>query len=150
MEIAAWIIWVSIALICIIIEIFTAGFAVMCFSFGAAAAAIGDACSLGIGWQLLLFAVFSGLALAFVRPAVIKAFYKKDKEVKTNVDAIIGRKGRVSEAISAGSGRVALDGDDWKAVAVDGSDIAKGEEVEILSRDGLTVSVRALRTSKEE
>ena len=150
MEIAAWIIWVSIALICIIIEIFTAGFAVMCFSFGAAAAAIGDACSLGIGWQLLLFAVFSGLALAFVRPAVIKAFYKKDKEVKTNVDAIIGRKGRVSDAISAGSGRVALDGDDWKAVSVDGSDIAKGEEVEILSRDGLTVSVRALRASKEE
>ena len=88
--------------------------------------------------------------LAWNWPAVIKAFYKKDKEVKTNVDAIIGRKGRVSEAISAGSGRVALDGDDWKAVSVDGSDIAKGEEVEILSRDGLTVSVRALRASKEE
>lgn len=144
MELSAWMLWTALALIFVIVEIFTAGFAVICFSVGAAAAAICDACSLGLVWQLLAFALFSGLALAFIRPAVVKTFYMNQKEVKTNVDAIIGRRAKVSERIDTDGGRVAVDGDDWKAVAADGSVIEKGTPVEIVSRDGLTVTVKRL------
>ena len=44
-----WHIWVIAALILIIVEIFTQGFAVFCLALGALAAAIASACSAGCG-----------------------------------------------------------------------------------------------------
>ena len=141
-----WQIWASAALLFVILEIFTNGFAVACFSFGAVAAAVCDACALSLLWQFFAFAVVSALALWFVRPMVMKLFYGKKEEV-TNVDAILGRQGRVSEKIdpSTGRGRVALDGDDWKAVSSDGSVIEKGENVEIINRDSVIVTVKKIQ-----
>ena len=67
------------------------------------------------------------------------------KDVKTNADAIIGRKGVVSERVDSEhhTGRVAIDGDDWKAVSVDGSVIEKGQSVEIIKLDSIIVTVRS-------
>lgn len=139
-----WHIWILIALAFFILEIFTAGFAVACFSFGAIGAAIGALCGLTLLWQLVIFAVVSLLALIFIRPLVVKIFYKKGPVEKTNADAIIGRKGRVSETIDpvTGKGRVALDGDDWKAVSENGEKIEKGERVEIIGRDSIVITVK--------
>jgi membrane protein implicated in regulation of membrane protease activity len=69
---------------------------------------------------------------------------KKSKNVKTNAEALIGRKGIVSERIDATqhTGRVAIDGDDWKAVSDDGSVIEKGTEVEILKLDSIILTVK--------
>ena len=69
---------------------------------------------------------------------------KKSKDVKTNAEALIGRKGIVSERIDAAqhTGRVAVDGDDWKAVSADGSVIEKGVEVEILKLDSIILTVK--------
>lgn len=140
-----WHIWVIIALIFFIIEIFTTGFAVACFSFGALAAAIGSALHLSLIWQLLLFAVFTFIAFVYVRPLIIKSFYKSGG-AQTNADALIGRKGRVSQDIdpARGYGRVAIDGDDWKAVSVDGGAIAKGTPVEVVSIDSVILTVKTL------
>lgn len=61
-----WQIWVIVALVSIIIEIFTSGFAVACFSVGCILAAKGTVCKLGLSWQILLFAIglFSLLSLS--------------------------------------------------------------------------------------
>ena len=69
---------------------------------------------------------------------------KKPKDVKTNAEAIIGRKGVVSERIDGEqhTGRVAIDGDDWKAVSEDGAVIEKGTNVEIVKLDSIIVTVR--------
>lgn len=78
---------------------------------------------------------------------LIKLFYKKGRaEAKTNVDALIGRKGIVSESINpqTGEGRVKVDGDDWKAVSADEQPIAQGERVEILKLDSVIVTVKKL------
>ena len=139
-----WHIWILIALAFFLLEIFTAGFAVACFSFGAVGAALGALCGLSLLWQLAIFAVVSVLALIFVRPVVVKIFYKKTPAEKTNADAIIGRRGRVSETIDpvTGKGRVALDGDDWKAESVNGDKILKGENVVITGRDSIIIKVK--------
>ena len=140
-----WHIWALVALFFVILEIFTSGFAVMCFSFGAIGSAICAACGLSMLWQLIVFAVVTALAFVFVRPLVIKMFFKGN-EVKTNADAIIGRKARVSERIdnAANTGRVAIDGDDWKAVSADGQTIEIGETVEIISRDSIILTVKKI------
>ena len=66
--------------------------------------------------QIILFAVVSVLCLLFVRPVALRYLHRKKGDKVSNADAIIGRIGRVSEAIEAdGFGRVAIDGDDWSA-----------------------------------
>lgn len=142
MEFSLWMVWVVAAILFIIVEIFTAGFAVMCFSFGAVAAAVLDACGLSLIWQILAFAIISILALVFVRPAVIKLFYRGTKEVKTNADALVGRVVKVSETIDP-EGCVSVDGADWKAVSEDGSVIEKGCMVEITRRDSIILTVKS-------
>ena len=138
-----WHVWIVIALVCIILEIFTAGFAVACFSAGALVAALGCALGLSLIWQVVIFAVVTFLTFVYVRPILIKLFFKKDSGQKTNADALIGRRGRVSVRIDPanGEGRVAIDGDDWKAVSEDGSTIEKGEEVEVKKIDSIILTV---------
>ena len=137
--------WLIAAFILVIVEIATAGFGVICFAIGAALAALGAFCGLTTIWQLVIFAVVSMLAFIFVRPVVLRFLEKRSKDVKTNVDALIGRKCVVSETIDAAShtGRVAIDGDDWKAVECDGKTVQKGEEVEVVSRDSLVLTVKS-------
>lgn len=144
--IQAWHIWVIIALIFIIVEIFTSGFAVACFSIGAVAGAIASACGLAIIWQILIFAVFTFLAFVYVRPFIMKTFYKPQDGRQTNADALIGRKARVTVEIDPqkGTGRVAIDGDDWKAVSEDGAKIKVGTNVEVTKVDSIILTVKNL------
>jgi membrane protein implicated in regulation of membrane protease activity len=138
-------IWLIAAIVLVIIELLTAGFGVICFAVGALFSAL--AAFLGVDslvWQLLIFAVASVLCFIFLRPVVLRFLDKKSKDVKTNADALIGKTAIVSETIdsSTNQGRVAVDGDDWKAVSADGSVINKGEKVEIVSRDSIILTVK--------
>ena len=136
--------WLIAAVLLVFLELVTAGFGVLCFGIAAAFSALAAYFGLSLTWQLLIFAVVSVLCLVFVRPVALKFLTRKEDEFKTNADALIGRTGIVSEAIDPQShtGRVAVDGDDWKAVSASGQCIEKGVEVEILSRDSLVVSVK--------
>ena len=92
--------------------------------------------------------ILIGTALAFmtVRPLVYKFFYKKENEVKTNAEALIGRKAIVSERIEGElhPGRVKVDGDDWKAISLDAEPIEVGEAVEITALNSIIVTVKKL------
>ena len=47
-----------------------------------------------------------------------------------------------SETIEAeGYGRVAIDGDDWKAVSANGGRIEKGDNVKVVGRDSIIITV---------
>ncbi|MDE6445838.1 MAG: NfeD family protein [Alistipes sp.] len=139
-----WHAYIVIALIFIIIEIFTNGFAVICFAFGATGSAIASACDASFKMQLLWFSVCTLLAFIAIRPLLLKFFYRRDKEVKTNAEALIGRHAIVSETIDrqSGTGRVAIDGDDWKATSEDDETIIKGNRVTITKIDSIILTVK--------
>ena len=141
-----WHIWVIVALVFVIVEMFTTGFAVMCISFGCLFGAGASALDWDIKWQLLVFAVGTALAFVTVRPLVYKFFYKKGQEVKTNVDALVGRRAIVTERIEGElhAGRVKVDGDDWKAVSTDTEPIEVGEAVEITAINSVILTVKKL------
>ena len=142
----SWHIWVIIALIFVIVEIFTSGFAVMCISFGCLFGAGASLLEWELKWQLLAFAIGTVLAFMTVRPLVYKFFYKKVGEVKTNAEALIGRRAIVTERIEGElhPGRVKVDGDDWKAICESAEPIEIGEAVEITAINSIIVTVKKL------
>ena len=142
----AWHIWVIIALVFVIIEIFTTGFAVMCISFGCLFGAAVSLFELDVKWQLLAFAVGTVLAFLTVRPLVYKFFYKKGQEVKTNAEALVGRRAIVTERVGdeMHPGRVKVDGDDWKAISLDAEPIEVGDTVEIMAINSIIVTVKKI------
>lgn len=140
-----WLIWVIISIVCLILELSSGDFFILCFAIGAAVAAIIAACGLSLTWQIILFAVISILSLLLVRPALIKKLHKPHRERLSNAEAMIGQEGRVSETIEAGGyGRVAIDGDDWKALSADGSAIEKNTRVRVVKMDSIILTVEPI------
>lgn len=136
-----WQLWALIAVLCLILELTNGDFYVICFAIGGLCASVLSALGVGFYGGLAVFVIVSVLSLFFVRPIMLKHLHK-DTRV-SNADAIIGRIGRVSEDIEAGGfGRVALDGDDWKAVAADGEFIPKGTKVKIIGRESIIITVQ--------
>ena len=137
-------IWLIVAIVLVILEVATAGFGVICFAIGAGFAALAAGLGASVTWQIVIFAIISLLTFIFLRPVVMRFLDKRSKDVKTNADALVGRKGIVSERIDAEkhTGRVAIDGDDWKAVSEDGSVIEKGTPVEIVKLESIIVTVK--------
>jgi membrane protein implicated in regulation of membrane protease activity len=140
----AYLIWLIVAIALVIFEICSATFGAICFAIGAGFSALAAGLGAGVTWQIVIFAIVSLLTFIFLRPFMLKFMDRKSKEVKTNAEAIIGRRGIVSERIDAEqhTGRVAIDGDDWKAVSEDGSIIEKGVSVEIVKMDSIIVTVK--------
>ena len=145
-------IWLIIAILLVIFEICSATFGAICFAIGAGFSALAAGLGLNLTWQIVIFAVVSLLIFIFLRPFMLKFLDRKSKDVKTNADALLGRTAIVSERIDATqhTGRVAVDGDDWKAVSADGSLIEKGAEVEIIKMDSIILTVKKRKTENGE
>ena len=140
-----WLIWVIISLVCLILELTSGDFFLLCFAIGSAAAAIVAGCGASITWQTITFAVVSALSLLLVRPALIKKLHKPHRIRLSNAEAMAGQEGRVSERIEEGGfGRVAIDGDDWKARSADGSAIEKDTRVSVVKMDSIIAIVKPI------
>lgn len=138
-----WHIWILAALLLFIVEMFTTGFAVLCLAVGCAGGAIAAACDMSLEWQLVIFALVSLVALAAVRPVLKRSFYRNGEKVPTNVNAMVGRRGIVCNTIdSTDSGRVVIDGVDWKARSVEDEPITEGTHVEIVAVDSVILIVK--------
>ena len=137
-----WHYWALAAIILIVGEILTSGFALICFAVGAIFGAVGAAVALSIEWQIGLFAIGTIVAFLAIRPLLLKLSQKD--EIATNADALIGRIAKVSEEINPaeGTGRVAIDGDDWKAESEDDQIIEKGAKVVVTHRESIILTVK--------
>ena len=140
----AYLIWLIVAIVLVIFEICSATFGAICFAIGAGFSALAAGLGANLTWQIVIFAIVSLLTFIFLRPFMLKFLDRKSKDVKTNADALVGRKAVVSERIDAAqhTGRVAVDGDDWKAVSADGTVIEKGTEIEIVKLDSIILTVK--------
>ena len=139
-----WQVWAVIAVVCLILELSSGDFFIICFSIGAVFAIISAVIGLNVYWQILIFAIFSLLSVVFVRPVALRWLHKNEPNKRTNADALIGRTGRVAEAIPAGgNGYVQIDGDLWKAVST-GEDIAIDSTVRVVGRQSTIITVETI------
>lgn len=137
-----WQVWTVIAVLCLIAELSTGGFFVLCFAIGAVGAALFSIFG-GIYLQLAVFVAVSVVCIFLVRPFALKYLHFGKDVAVSNADAIIGRVGRVSQEIPLGGyGRVAIDGDDWKAQSTDAqATIPLGASVKVVARESIIIEV---------
>ncbi len=141
-----WIYWVIAALLLFIVEMFTAGLAVICLSIGCLGSAIAAAMDASIEWQLSIFAIVSFIALIAVRPLLKRLFYKGGEKVATNASAMVGKHGVVCADIYGNDeqGRVMIEGVDWRAITTDDEHLAKGTRVVVVAINSVVLTVKKL------
>jgi membrane protein implicated in regulation of membrane protease activity len=142
--------WLALAGLLFIIEIMTVGFGAICFALGALVSAGVAYLGLSTAWQIIVFAVISLLAFFLARPVIMKHMTRKD-ELKTGIDALIGRTAVVTEPIDMvkHTGRAKVDGDDWKAVTEEKGVIEVGEDVTILEVNSVILTVKRVHPRRE-
>ena len=146
----AYYVYLILGVLCFIGEVFTMDFSLLCFGLGFLGAGATAWLGLGFGWQVL---VFVGLSLALfigLRPLALKHLYHKDKNVKTNVHALIGRSVVVLTEPDPKDhiGRVVTDGDNWRACFC--AHEKKGEDVRVEKVDGNTLFVVPIQKQEEK
>lgn len=146
------ILWGIVCLLCIVIEMTTGSFFLLCVSVGALGALVVALLGGSFDVQVLTLAVLSALMIVFVRPLIVRLLKKSHQTRQSNVDALMGREGVVSQTIEPGRfGRVAIDGDDWKACAVRRLDtLEAGTAVRVVGRESLIITVERVDTAAEE
>ena len=88
-----WQLWTLVGILCLILELTSGDFFIMCFSIGAFVTAIVAAFVPSFTVQVIVFAVASLLCLLFVRPLALKYFHRKDPDRPsvevTAIDSVI-------------------------------------------------------------
>lgn len=139
----AWIFWLIVAAVMIIIEACTVNLVSIWFALGALGAMVTDLCGGSVPLQIIIAAVICIVTLVLV--LVFKPFdkWKHKKAQATNSDRVIGQQALVIKSIDPieGSGLVKVMGQIWSAVSSDGSLIKEGELVNVTAIKGVKLIV---------
>lgn len=148
MEDKIWLIWMAMAGAFIIGEIFTAGFFLMWFGIGAAAAGVVALLGLGHGWQWGTFAIVSGILFVSTRKLADKM--TKEQPPGIGADRFVGKTGVVLEAINnvKNTGKIRIGKEEWRADSKTEKVIPKGKTVEVTGIEGTHVIVKVIEKEK--
>jgi len=135
------VLWLVLFVFFIVAEANTVTVVSLWFAAGSLAALVASLFEAQLWVQVVLFFAVSILTLAMLRPFVKKWF--TPKLVKTNVDAIIGTQGIVTEEIdnTAAVGRIKLGAMEWTARSTSGQKIPAGTQIKVDSIQGVKVFV---------
>ncbi|MBK9415897.1 MAG: NfeD family protein [Flavobacteriales bacterium] len=143
MDFFQWHWWAGLSILLFIAEIFVPGFFLLCLGIGGAGASLTAALGLGPSFQLIAFSAFSLVAFFTIRPLLMKRMWNAP-DVRTNVDALVGQRGRVTQDFDPGLrlGRVSAAGDDWRAESVNDRVLRVGDLVEVVRVESNTLVVK--------
>ena len=143
MEATVWeaIIWLAAMAVFLIVEASTVTMVSLWFAAGCLAAMIAALLGGPVWLQVALCLAVSAVMLACLRPVIRKNCTPRLKA--TNVDAVVGTQGYVTEDIdnASAAGRVKLGGMEWSARSEDGSVIPAGTLVQVQRIEGVKVFV---------
>lgn len=136
------VLWLVVAVVFAIAEVFTGTFVLLMLAAGALAAAATAAADGAVWAQGLAFALVSALALVAVRPAIKRHFDTGGAEAPIGLAAIEGSAGIVLERVDADHGLVKIEGELWRARSFDGTEAYEpGERVRVIEVKGATAMV---------
>ncbi|MDE0613875.1 MAG: NfeD family protein [bacterium] len=117
-EVWRWL-WTCSAVVFSLAEVFTAGFFLLPFAIGAAAAAVLAWVDAHILWQWLVFFVGSAVSFVYLRRFVRRLDH--DEQPRVGANRLIDAQGKVIERVDedAQTGMVRLGGEEWRASAAE-------------------------------
>jgi membrane protein implicated in regulation of membrane protease activity len=136
--------WLGLGIIFLIAEIATpGGFVLACLGISFLITGFCSFMGFSFSIQVLIFSISSLASFFSIRRYFPRFFPQSANRIKTNVDALIGKIGIVSEMIDpkAGKGRITVGGEDWKGVSVNDTNIESGKRVRIIRVDGAKLIV---------
>ena len=135
--------WLIAAIVLFILEILTPGFVLANFAVASLAAALAAWFGASTTVQIIVFVIVSIASFLAIRPLLHKTLLKPEESVPTGVDALIGRLVTVTEPIgpTPNLGRIAADGDVWRARTDAPTRIEVGTTVRIRAVESGTVVV---------
>ena len=145
-----WQFWLIAAGVFFIAEIFTVGFLIFWLGVAALITMIVSFFTSNIIIQTSVFVISSALLLFLTKPLVKKV--SKEDTVPTNVFAIIGKTAVVIKDINCieGTGQIKVNGEVWSAEGINGKDIPKDSEVEIVEIRGVKAIVEPLKIASKK
>jgi membrane protein implicated in regulation of membrane protease activity len=149
----AWIFWIVLILVFAIIEISTLEFTFLMLAGGSLGGLVSGLFGLPWWGQFIVALVLALLLLFAVRPPLLRALGRGGDPARSNVDALLGMSGIVTNDFSGNASHVKLsNGDTWTArLSNQTSDriLVEGEKVTVTAIEGATaVVVPAERTAE--
>jgi membrane protein implicated in regulation of membrane protease activity len=136
----AAVVWLIIGIVLVVAEVLSGAFVLVMIGAAALVAALVAALGLGLPISLIAFAAVAGGGITLARPALVRKMHTE--HVKTNVDALVGKKAVVVTEVDGQTGQVKIDGALWSARAYDETEVLEvGRSVTIMSIAGATALV---------
>lgn len=148
----AWIGWLALILIFVIVEMFTLEFTFLMIAIGSLGGLVSGL--FGMPWylQIVIAAALALLLLLAIRPPLLRALKRGGDPARSNVEALLGISGLVVLPLTPTGGQVKLEnGETWTArmsMATDLRELPVGTHILVTAIDGATaVVVPAERTT---
>lgn len=139
----AWIGWLILIAIFLVIEMLTLDFTFLMLSFGSAVGLVTDFLGIPVWVQVLISAAAAALFILFLRPPLIKRLHRGEDPTKSNVEALLNLRGTALQDITQISGQVKLsNGDTWTARTAGAVPIPLGSPIAVIAINGATATVR--------
>ena len=139
MDTPLWI-WLALAVVFVILEIFAPGFIFACFVVGSIAAGVTSLITASYIIQGIVFAVISVALIPLTRSLAQKI--TKPSPVNSNVDALIGKVGIVKNDVSMMEGQIIVAEQVWQARSE--TEIAAGKKIKVLAVEGAKLRVEEI------
>lgn len=140
----AWIGWIVLIALCLVIEMLTLDFTFLMLSLGSVAGLVSDLAGAPLWLQVVIAGIVALLLILVIRPPLLKRLRRGEDPTPSNVEALYGMGGIVVASVSAHGGQVRLaNGDIWTARRDGAADLTPGTAVTVARIDGATAVVRS-------
>jgi membrane protein implicated in regulation of membrane protease activity len=141
----AWVVWVSLILIFLVVEVFTLDLTFLMLALGSVAGLVSSFAPLNFWVQIVIAAIVAVLLIFAVRPPLLRRLHRGDDPALSNVEALLGQPGVVATDFVGTNGYVKLsNGETWTArltPTTASSRLQTGDPVVVISIDGATAVV---------
>jgi membrane protein implicated in regulation of membrane protease activity len=138
---ALWLIWLVIAVVLGVAEIFTLTAALGVLAGAALVPAALAAAGVPLAIQLVAYAIAAAAGVVLVRPVALRHMRQPSIE-RFGVDALVGKHAYVVREVTDRDGLVRIDGDEWTARAFDETTVIPvGAQVDVMRISGTTAFV---------
>jgi membrane protein implicated in regulation of membrane protease activity len=140
----AWIIWLAVILIFVIIEVVTVDFTSLMLAVGSLGGLIASLFHAPFWLEVVVAAVIALLLLLTVRPPLKRALGRGGDRTRSNVDALMGQAGVIAIDFNGRPTTVKLaNGETWTVARAQPTDpeLKEGDHVVVTAIDGSTAIV---------